>query len=173
MPAAVMVVIAASVLSLLIIFVAFVFVVPFVTVRQYCAKVSATEFKAIDGSEGAGSSDLHYFVLSYDCRQHDVIVRGDVPRAMHWQIGVFDGSLRLIDGGYINHHTAVIDAGKFEVVVSRHPVPGGSSIDCSASPRGLLIYRVLCALESPSKPIVEIADRRTGQTEESSWGIDR
>lgn len=149
-----------TVFALAGIYVTITFVVPIVTERQYCRRVSATRFTAIDGSEGAGSSDLDYFILSFDCRQQDVIIRGEVADAMHWQIGAFDGSLRLIDGGYVNNHTAVVSDGRFEVVVSHRPNVEGGGINCGHSRRGLLIYRVLCADTPPKLPVVQLQQHR-------------
>lgn len=146
----------ATMLSVAGIYVGVTVIIPLVTTRQYCARVSATQFKAVDGSEGAGSSDLHYFILSYDCRNRDVVVSGEVSNALHWQIGAFDGALRLVDGGYVNNHTANIKNGRFEVVVSRLLKPGDGNISCEYSTRGLLIYRVLCAVTPPKLPTVQV-----------------
>ncbi len=145
----------ASAFAVVIIAVSVLVVVPAIVRWQYGVQAPSTEFKAVDGSEGAGSSDLRYFILSYDCRQQDLKISGELPNAPHWQIGLFDGNMRLVDGGYVNHRTAMIRGDRFEVVVSKAPGRGDNSISCAASPKGLLIYRVLCPRSDVPLPTVE------------------
>ncbi len=145
----------ASAFALVIIAVSVHVVVPAIVRWQYGVQAPSAEFKAVDGSEGAGSSDLRYFILSYDCRHQDLKISAELPNAPHWQIGLFDGSMRLVDGGYVNHRTAMIRGDRFEVVVSKNPERGEGSISCAPAPRGLLIYRVLCPQSTVLPPSVE------------------
>ncbi len=145
----------ASAIACVIIGVSIYVVIPAIIQWQYRVQAPSAEFKAVDGSEGAGSSDLRYFILSYDCRKQDLKVSAELPDAPHWQIGLFDGSMRLVDGGYVNHHTAVTRDNRFEVVVSKTPESREGSISCASSPSGLLIYRVLCPRSAVPLPSVE------------------
>jgi len=145
----------ASAIACVVIYISVYVVTPAIIRWQYGAQVPSAEFKEVDGSEGAGSSDLRYFILSYDCRQEDLKISAELPDAPHWQIGLFDGSMRLVDGGYVNHHTAVTRGNRFEVIVSKNPERGEGSINCASSTRGLLIYRVLCPRSAVLPPAVE------------------
>ncbi len=145
----------ASAIACVIICVSVYIVIPAIIRWQYSVQAPSARFKVVDGSEGAGSSDLRYFILSYDCRREDLKISAELPDAPHWQIGLFDGSMRLVDGGYVNHHTAVTRGNRFEVVVSKNPEHGEGSINCASSTRGLLIYRVLCPRSTVLRPTVE------------------
>jgi hypothetical protein len=127
----------------------------------YRASVPHQGFERYDGSEGAGSEDLRYLATTYDCRQHDLLVSGQAPDAPYWGIGIFDGTLRILDGGHRNHRTVRRDeAGRWQVRLTRDPLPGEDDLDCRDAPRGLLILRVLLPRSEVELPEVRSVPRR-------------
>lgn len=127
----------------------------------YRRSVPVHGFSRNDGSEGAGSEDLRYLPMAYDCRHQDVVVTGRAPEALYWGVGVFDGTLRILEGGHLNHRTARIDAeGRWEVRLSVAPRAGEDCLDCSSCRRGLFIFRVLLPTGEVELPRVRLQPRR-------------
>ena len=92
-----------------------------------------------DTSQGAGSSDLYYEVMTYDCAEGDIVIEGTAPDAPYWMFGIYDRWMRAVDGGHVNHRTVPLDAdGRFRVVVTSTPSGAPDELDCRQSSRGLL-----------------------------------
>lgn len=138
-------------------------VLPRIVTIGYRQSLSSDSFTNADGSAGAGSVDIAYYTLYYDVRENDLYVSGKAPSARHWQLGAFDGATRLVDGAYLNQKTAVLDAeGHFRVAVTSKPLTeqpqGGDTtlFDCSGTPRGLMIFRVVLPEKTIEPPDVRI-----------------
>lgn len=138
-------------------YVAYYVIVPRVITAGYAKQIPSTRFQGIDGSEGAGSIDIVYFNLYFDVRNEDVVIHGSAPAARHWQIGAFDGFARLIDGAYLNHKTVTLDEnGDFYVRLTKRPLFDETEnvLDCSKSPRGMVIFRIVLPQQSVTAPAI-------------------
>lgn len=138
-------------------------VLPRIVTIGYRQSLASDRFTNADGSEGAGSVDIAYYTLYYDVRESDLHIRGKAPNARHWQLGAFDGATRLVDGAYMNQKSAVLDAnGHFRVAVTSKPLASqpqygdATLFDCSGTPRGLMIFRVVLPEETIEPPDVRI-----------------
>ena len=134
------------VLTPIVLYVGYYCVVPRVMIEGYRRGLPATKFGDVDGSEGAGSIDIEYYNLYFDVRSQDVVISGSAPQARHWQIGAFDGMTRLIDGGFLDQKTMKLDdKGHFRVRLTSQPSSHDSQniLDCSACPRGMVIFRIV------------------------------
>lgn len=158
----------AAALTPVLLLVGYYFVLPAIVTEGYRRGLSSTQFSSPDGSEGAGSIDLEYFTLYFDVRKSDLVITGQAPQALHWQVGAFNGMVRLIDGAYVNQNTVALDeTGKFTLTVTSHPGPVRmpNVLDCSSRPQGMIIFRVVLAEQpvvAPSVGVVKIAESQTG-----------
>lgn len=153
----------ALVLTPLALLVGYHIVLPRIITIGYRQSLSSDKFTNADGSAGAGSVDIVYYTLYYDVRKNDLHISGKAPSARHWQLGAFDGATRLLDGAYMNQKTAAVDAdGYFSVIVSgkalaEQPLANDTTVfDCSGTPRGLMIFRVVLPEETIDPPHVRI-----------------
>ncbi len=147
----------ACVATPLVLCIGYYVVTPFALIQGYRMGMPSTHFSAVDGSEGAGSVDLRYYTLYFDVRTKDIVISGDAPKARHWQFGAFDGMARLIDDAYLNQKTVQLDdAGRFSITVTSHPSPEKKSniLDCSSTPRGMIIFRVVLPEQDVALPTV-------------------
>jgi hypothetical protein len=113
------------------------------------------EFREPSVDDGAGSHDIHYLVTAFDCRETDLVIEGKAPRALYWQLGIYDPWLRAVSGGHVNHRTVKLDAGgNFRIRVSARPLRGSNALLCGESPQGVLILRTLLASEPVTTPVI-------------------
>ena len=132
-------------------------VLPRLMVEGYRQAMPSTQFGSVDGSEGAGSADIEYYTLYFDVRHDDLTISGPAPSARHWQIAAFDGMARLIDGAYVNHKTITLDNhGNFRVRLTARPAncDPQNILDCSSTPRGMVIFRVVLPRQTVQLPTV-------------------
>lgn len=130
-------------------------VVPRVMSIGYKRGISETQFDGVEG--GAGSADIEYYTLYYDVREKNVVISGVAPEARHWQIAAFDGFARVIDGAYGNQHTIKVDSkGSYSVRLTTTPEPESQEtvFDCSTSPRGIVIFRIVLPQQVVPLPVV-------------------
>lgn len=126
---------------------------PWLVISHTRKTMGLHDFREPSVDDGAGSHDIHYLVTAFDCRNEDLVIEGKAPRALYWQLGVYDPWLRAISGGHINHRTAKLDgAGNFRIRVSARAQPGPNTLLCADSPRGVLILRTLLASERVAIP---------------------
>lgn len=136
----------------------YLLVVPVVVWRIYQSEMPHHELAPPNISHGAGSTDIAYLSMTYDCSQGDVVIRGDAPDARYWMVGLYDRWGRALDGAHHNNHTLSVDAqGQFEVRLTASHDGAEGELDCSRSPRGLFMYRVLLPQDPITTPRVHTA----------------
>lgn len=129
----------------------YLYALPELIWSEYQAEMPHHQLAPPNVSHGAGSTDLHYETMTYDCSEGDVVLEGVAPDAPYWQIGIYDRWVRALDGGHLNHRTIQTDAdGHFEVRVTRTPGGRPNTLDCSREHRGMLMFRVVL----PRAPVV-------------------
>ena len=105
--------------------------------------------------EGPGfNPENMYWVVEYDCRETDVEIQGIVPPAKYWSMVPYDRYTMPL-GCYLCDQTVQKDStGRYVIYLTVRPArasglnaearPGRTNeIDVSASPRGLLLIRIL------------------------------
>ncbi len=136
---------------------AYLFLLPAVIWSLYTAELSHHDLAPPDVGHGAGSADLYYEVMTYDCTEGDVVIEGEAPNAPYWMFGIYDLWARALDGGHVNHRTVPLGAdGRFRVVVTDTPRGLAGELDCRRSPRGMLMYRVLLPAAPVAPPTVRL-----------------
>jgi hypothetical protein len=125
--------------------------IPWLVIGHTRKTMGLHDFREPSVEDGAGTRDIHYLATAFDCRGKDLVIEGKAPRAVYWQLGVYDPWLRAISGGHINHRTARLDAnGNFRIRVAARDVPGPNTLLCQEFPRGVLMLRTLL----PNEPVV-------------------
>lgn len=125
------------------------FAVPRIVQREYRRHMPHHRFAPPDKSSGAGADDIVYRWCTFDCRTTDLLVRGAVPDAPYWQIGLYDGYARRIEGAHLNHRSVPTRAGRFEIRVTADPGPSDGVLRCADAPVGIMVLRVL-------RPVTEL-----------------
>ncbi len=119
------------------------FVVPEIVWQLYRAEMPHHALAQPDIDDGAGAADVHYRVMTYDCREGDILVETQLPEAEYWTIGIYDRWARAVSGGRIHHGDVSTDDGRVEVHITSDSGGGPNRLDCSSAIRGLLMYRVV------------------------------
>jgi hypothetical protein len=124
---------------------------------QYRKEMKQHVLEAPPVDEGAGSADIAYLTMTYDCREQDLLISGQAPPAPYWQMGIYDEYVRAVQGGHLNHRTVAIGAdGRFTVRLSRTGGGRPDTLDCSENPRGVFIYRVVLPTGPVPTPTVQV-----------------
>ncbi len=133
------------------------YLLPRVVWGQYRKEMKLHVLEPPPVDEGAGSSDLAYLTMTYDCREHDLLITGEAPPAPYWMMGVYDEYVRAIQGGHVNHRTVRVGPdGRFTVRISRKGDGKPDTVDCAESPRGVFIYRVVLPTGPVPTPTVQV-----------------
>ncbi len=133
-------------------------IIPWVVWKLYRKNLPLHELVEPDAGHGAGSADIFYMSMTYDCRKGDVVIEGRAPRAPYWQVGVYDKYMRALDYGHLNDRTVETDpAGNFTLRLTRNYTGEFGSLNCARSPQGMLIYRVVLPEEAVPHPVVRLA----------------
>lgn len=146
-----------------VLYVGYHHVVPRLIVEGYRRELTSQKFRVVDGSEGAGSVDIKYYNLYFDVRNQDVVISGQAPDARYWQFGAFDGATRLIDGAFLNHKTVQLNEDMtFRIRLTVDPKSDQlkNVLDCSACPRGMVIFRIVLPQQEVELPAVELTSSR-------------
>lgn len=124
---------------------------------QYRKEMKLHVLAAPPVDEGAGSADIAYLTMTFDCRENDLLITGPAPPAPYWQMGVYDEYVRAIQGGHVNHRTVTLGPdGRFTVRISRKGDGRPNTLDCAESPRGVFIYRVVLPTGPVPTPTVQV-----------------
>lgn len=109
-----------------------------------------------DIDQGAGSTDLGYWVGLYDVRYSDLVIRGTPPDADYWMIGVYDRWMLDIPTGHRNQdHITLEPDGTFEVVITARPSGRPNTLDVGRARRGMIMYRAVLPKAPIPEPTVE------------------
>ncbi len=144
----------ALVTALVLVLFAFKFIVPAYVWGEYQDQMPHHKLAPPDAGHGAGSSDIFYASMTYDCRAGDILVKGLVPDAEYWQFGIYDKYVRAVEGGHLNNRTVRTQNGKFELRITQDPAGRDNVLDCRHAPTGILIYRVVLPDTKPEIPEV-------------------
>jgi hypothetical protein len=91
-----------------------------------------------------------YWVVEYDCRETDVAIQGIVPPAKYWSMVPYDRYTMPL-GSYLCDQTIQKEStGQYTAFLTVRPRGRTNEIDVSASPRGLLLIRILLP-ENPAE----------------------
>lgn len=131
-------------LAVLLIFGVDRWVVPLVIHLGYLQHCELNQLTAPPVDEGAGSHDIHYLASVYDCTAGDLWVVGEPPPAGYWMVGLYDNRMRMVPGAHLNDRSIQLDDdGRYRIHLTHEPTGGPNELDCSTSPTGMLVVRML------------------------------
>jgi hypothetical protein len=112
--------------------------------RERKSRFPITNTAAWLADQGPGyNPENMYWVVEYDCRQTDVAVQGIVPPAKYWSMVPYDRYTMPL-GSYLTDQTVQKEyQGWYIAYLTTRPQGRTNEIDVTASPRGLLLIRIL------------------------------
>lgn len=101
------------------------------------------EFTPPPVDKGAGSHDLVYFSCTWDLDAGELSIRGEVPAARYWMVGVYDRWARAIPGGHLNGADIESQGGRYAIDVIAGSSSSPNKLCCGPHRQGLAIFRAL------------------------------
>jgi uncharacterized membrane protein len=110
--------------------------------RQSRFPITNTVAWLADDGPGYNPENM-YWVVEYDCRETDVAIQGIVPPAKYWSMVPYDRYTMPLSSYLTDEMVQKEYTGRYVAYLTARPQGRTNEINVSASPRGLLLIRIL------------------------------